>query len=271
MNKGPIRFARSFGTTIAVSACLATSAFAVPSAPKVRIATPSDGMSSCDLIVYTADATEFGADKTGKVDSTAAIQSALDMCDKAEGGTVFLPSGRYRVEGRLEIRGGTSLRGELVSPDAGGLGNGTILMAYAGRGEEKPDSNAFIRLHSGGCLRDLGVWYPEQKASAPVAYPATIHGSGHTMVCNITLYNSWCGFWNNDCSSMLIRRFYGTALKLGIHGAYAFDIPRIEHVGLSPRYWAESGLPGAPQKKTLSALTAFLEKHLVCIQGGEQD
>lgn len=168
----------------------------MPSAPKVRIATPSDGMSSCDLIVYTADATEFGADKTGKVDSTPAIQSALDMCDKAEGGTVFLPAGRYRVEGRLEIRGGTSLRGEWVSPDAGGLGNGTILMAYAGRGEEKPDSNAFIRLHSGGCLRDLGVWYPEQKASAPVAYPATIHGSGHTTMCNITLYNNadvWSG------------------------------------------------------------------------------
>ena len=237
----------------------------------VRIAEPSPGLAVEDLVVYTANAVEFGADKTGRTDSTAAIQAALDECRKAQGGTVYLPAGRYRVEGRLRIEGGVSLRGEWLSPEKGGLGRGTILMAFAGRGEEKPDDNPFVHVSSGACLRDVGIWYPEQKADAPVPYPATIRGGGHTTVFNVTLYNSWTGFWNNDCSSMLIRRMYGTVLKLGIHGAYAYDIPRIEHVGFSPKYWAESGLAGAPKGTTLTKLKSFLRKNLTCIQGGEQD
>ena len=239
--------------------------------PKARIAAPSAGMASDDHILYIIDATELGADKLGRRDSTAAIQQALDACDKETGGTVFLPAGRYRVDGTLHIKGGSCLRGEWVNPEKGGLGKGTILMARAGRGEETPDANPFISVDGAAILRDISVWYPEQSATAPVPYPATIKGRGHSTVFNITLYNSWCGFWNNGCSSMLIRRFYGTPLKLGIHGAYAYDIPRIEHVHFSPRFWAESGLPGAPGGKALTQLKSFLGKNLTCIQGGEQD
>ena len=237
----------------------------------VRIAQPSPGLAVDDLIVYTHDVTEFGADRQGKADSTAAIQSALDAAAKEKGGTVYLPAGRYKVEGRLKVSGGVALRGEWLAPDKGGLGRGTILMAYAGRGEEKPDSGAFLDVSSGACLRDVGIWYPEQKADAPVPYPAAIRGHGHSTVFNVTLYNAWTGFWNNDCSSMLIRRMYGTPLKLGVHGAYAYDIPRIEHVAFSPKYWSESGLPGAPKGVALSKLKSFLLKNLTCIQGGEQD
>ena len=237
----------------------------------VRIAQPSPGLAAEDLVVYTHDATEFGADRHGGKDATSAIQAALDAAAKEKGGTVYLPAGRYKVDGRLKVSGGVTLRGEWLSPDNGGLGRGTILMAYAGRGEEKPDSGAFLDISSGACLRDVGIWYPEQKADAPVPYPATIHGHGHSTVFNVTLYNSWTGFWNNGCSSMLIRRMYGTPLKLGMHGAYAYDIPRIEHVRFSPKYWSESGLPGAPKGPALAKLKTFLRKNLTCIQGGEQD
>ncbi len=237
----------------------------------VRIAQPSPGLAVDDLIVYTHDVTEFGADRQGSKDSTSAIQSALDAAAKEKGGTVYLPAGRYKVDGRLKVSGGVTLRGEWLAPDSGGLGRGTILMAYSGRGEEKPDSGAFLDVSSGACLRDVGIWYPEQKAEAPVPYPAAIRGHGHSTVFNVTLYNAWTGFWNNDCSSMLIRRMYGTPLKLGIHGAYAYDIPRIEHVAFSPKYWSESGLPGAPKGAALAKLKSFLVKNLTCIQGGEQD
>lgn len=238
---------------------------------KVRVAEPSAGVTSGDVLLYTANAVDFGADKTGRRDSTDAIKAALEAVDKERGGTVFLPAGRYRVNGRLDVRGGCTLRGEWMNPTAGGLGKGTILMAFAGRGEEKPDGECFVTVHSGGCLRDLSVWYPNQSASDPVPYPATIRGHGHTTVYNVTLYNSWCGFWNNDCSSMLIRRMYGTVLKLGIHGAYAFDIPRIEHVRFDPMFWAQSGLPGSPAGASLGKLCDFLDRNLTCVQGGEQD
>ena len=237
----------------------------------VRIVEPSAGIVPDDLIVCTHDATAFGADRTGAKDSTEAIRSAIKACDDAQGGTVFLPAGRYRVEGTLELPGGVSLRGEWANPETGGLGKGTILMAFAGRGDERPDAAPFVRVQSGACLRDVSVWYPEQSASSPVPYPATIRGSGHSTVFNVTLYNPWTGFWNNSCSSMLVRRMYGTPLRLGIHGAYAYDVPRIEHVAFAPRYWAESGLPGAPEGASLAKLRSFLQKNLVGIQGGEQD
>lgn len=240
-----------------------------PAAP--RLVEPSSGMASDDLIVVTQSVLDFGADASGARDSTKAIQDAIDACHKAEGGTVFLPAGRYRVEGTLNVPQSVNLRGEWLHPDRGGLGKGTILMAYAGRGTEKPDEGAFITVRGGGTVHDLSVWYPEQSAEAPVAYPATIRGQGHSTVYNVTLYNSWCGFWNNNCSSMLVRRFYGTVLNLGLHGAYAFDVPRIEHVGLSPKYWSGSGLPGAPKGKSLTKLQAYLQKHLVGIRSGEQD
>lgn len=79
----------------------------------VRIAQPSPGLAVDDLIVYTHDVTEFGADRQGKSDSTDAIQSALDAAAKEKGGTVYLPAGRYRVGGRLSVRGGVTLRGKM--------------------------------------------------------------------------------------------------------------------------------------------------------------
>jgi len=42
-------------------------------------------------------ASPFGADPSGKKDSTSAIQAALDYVGKKGGGTVFLPAGTYRL------------------------------------------------------------------------------------------------------------------------------------------------------------------------------
>lgn len=234
-----------------------------------RVAAPSEGMASMDRIVYSVDATELGADKTGERDSTAAIQRAIGKL--GDGGVVFLPAGRYRVNGTLRIPAGVTLRGEWLNPDEGGLGKGTILMAYAGRGISDPTESPFISMSSSACLRDISIWYPEQDAAAPVPYPATIYGDSHTDVINVTLYNSYYGFYNNGCSSMLIRRMYGTVLYRGIHGAYAYDIPRIENVYFDTSYWANSGLEGAPSGDVLDSLNKYAENNLVAIQAGEQD
>ena len=44
---------------------------------KVRVAEPSAGMTPGDVLLYTANAVDFGADKTGRRDSTDAIKAAL--------------------------------------------------------------------------------------------------------------------------------------------------------------------------------------------------
>lgn len=234
-----------------------------------RVATPSEGMQSMDKIVYSVNAAELGADKTGERDSTSAIQNAIQKV--ANGGVVFLPAGRYKVAGTLRIPAGVTLRGEWLNPEQGGLGKGTILMAYAGRGNADPADSPFISMSSSACLRDISVWYPEQDATDPTPYPATIYGDSHTDVINVTLYNSYYGFYNNSCSSMLIRQLYGTVLYRGIHGAYAYDIPRIENVYFDTKYWAESGLNGAPSGAALSSLNTYAEQNLIAIQAGEQD
>lgn len=225
-----------------------------------------------EVVVYSVDATaeEYGADPTGTNDSTTAIQNAINAVQE-KGGIVYLPAGRYRVEGTLSIYSGITLRGEWQHPDEGGLGQGTILMAYKGAGTTDPTTDPFITVQSGSCLKNIGVWYPEQSATSPVAYPATILGHGHSDVINVTLYNSYYGYYNNDCSSMLIRGLYGTALYTGIHAAYAYDIPRIENTYFDTAYWANSGLDNAPAGEDLTALNTYTEANLIAIQAGEQD
>ncbi|MEN9800127.1 MAG: hypothetical protein RL653_3824 [Pseudomonadota bacterium] len=54
---------------------------------------------------------DFGADPDGGVDATAALQAALDAAG-ADGGTVYLPAGDYRVDGLLKMeRPGVVLAG----------------------------------------------------------------------------------------------------------------------------------------------------------------
>lgn len=236
---------------------------------KPRVATSSEGMQSMDKIVYSVDATELGADKTGVVDSTLAIQKSINKLPN--GGVVFLPAGCYKVAGTLNIPSAVTLRGEWVNPDKGGIGKGTILMAYAGKGNTDPTDHPFITMSSGACLRDISVWYPEQNAENPVPYSATILGYSHTDVINVTLYNAYYGFYNNSCSSMLIRQLYGTVLYRGIHGAYAYDIPRIENVTFDTKYWAESGFDGAPSGEALTKLNQYAENNLIAIEAAEQD
>lgn len=234
-------------------------------------ANPSSGMASMDQIIYSANVLDFGADKTGNQDSTWAFQNAINKVNDIRGGTVYVPAGRYKIEGTLNLPSAVSLRGEWINPDEGGLGKGTILMAYAGKGTTNPTENAFIQVHSGATLRDLSIWYPEQNAANPVPYPATIYGHNHSNVLNVTLYNSYYGFYNNTCSSMMIRRLYGTVLYRGVHGAFAYDIPRIENVYFDTKYWANSGLAGAPSGDALTALNTYAENNLIAIQAGEQD
>jgi len=217
------------------------------------------------------DAGDLGVDRTGREDCAKVLQKALDELRNKEGGTLYLPAGRYRLDSTLRVEGGVSICGDWTAPAAGGLGKGTILCVYGGRGETNLEARAAIRLASGACLREVTIWHPEQSVAKPVAYPASIWGDGHTTVVDVTLINSWCGFYNNHCSSMLVRGLRGTVLESGIRAAYAFDVPRIEHVDFDTSYWVSSGLPGAPKGRQVARLEAYAERNVIGIVAGEQD
>lgn len=59
------------------------------------------------------DVTAHQADPTGATDSTAAIQAAIDAIAAAGGGSVYIPTGTYRVDGQLVVKSSfTVLRGD---------------------------------------------------------------------------------------------------------------------------------------------------------------
>ncbi|GMK42227.1 hypothetical protein PCCS19_52860 [Paenibacillus sp. CCS19] len=216
-----------------------------------------------DVVIADYNARDFGALGDGVADDTEAIQFALDAAGNNGGGVVFLPAGTYRVNGSFIVPTGVTLRGDWASPESqGGAVRGTILASYGGRGSE--NGTSFIRMEPVSGVTNLSIWYPEQSASSPTAYPWAIEQlSGDSMtVKNVTLVNAYNGIkigpvWNE---LHYVNNLYGTALKTGIFLDFTTDIGRLERIRLAPDYWAGSGLAGAPDQASLrSYMTANAE------------
>ncbi|HFE51903.1 MAG TPA: hypothetical protein ENK07_00540, partial [Bacteroidetes bacterium] len=125
----------------------------------------------------------------------------------------------------------------------------------------EPEGTPFLRLERGSGIRNLNIWYPNQSVPAVTPYPWTIlcnpatpSGTGdNTTIWNVTLVNPYQGIkigpeWNE---LHYLRNVYGTPLRTGIWLSYTTDIGRIMNVHFEPRYWSESGLPGAPDAASI--------------------
>ncbi len=244
-----------------------------------RVATPSKGMPVGERVTYILSPVDLGADRTGQIDCTEEIVACLKAAEGLGGGVVYLPAGYYRVESNeINIPKGVSLVGEWLDPTKNDMSKvenrGTVLMAYqpVTEGNAVEEEIGFISMQSSATLKNISVWHPEQDATNPQLYPYTIKGAGHTNVINVTLYNSYRGFYNAGCSSMLIRGFYGTVLNQGIYGAEAYDIPRIEKVVFDTNIWAKSGLPNAPTKKAeVQFLENYCHQNVIGLKAGRMD
>jgi len=78
---------------------------------------------------------DFGADPTGLIDSTAAIQDALNTFNdtQIDGGKLYFPSGHYIVTTALTVSSNLWIQGEGEKTfiDATGLGTGNLFEAYS--------------------------------------------------------------------------------------------------------------------------------------------
>jgi uncharacterized protein YjdB len=192
--------------------------------------------------------------KDGLTDVTTILQEHINRIAAQGGGTLFIPEGRYAIRGTLRLKKGVTLRGEWQKPSPQGLTNGTILMAYDGRGTT--NGNAFITMEPVTGVMDLSIWYPEQYAESIVPYPTTIQmgstdvwGNEFCNVKNVTFVNAYEGIvmalpTENACH--IISNVYGSPLKTGIHLDLISDVGRIDGVHFSPSYWENSKLPNAP-------------------------
>lgn len=211
-----------------------------------------------DNIVAAYSVADFGANGDGMTDVTAIFQARLNALGIAGGGVLFVPKGKYVIKGNLNIPKGITLRGELRKPVKGQAIEGTILMAYAGKGNK--NSSAFITMEPAAAVMDLAIWYPEQNPEAIAIYPPTLRfgktgyfGNEYCNAKNIALVNSYIGIEYNKTNGgagPVVNGVYGTPLSVGIELDNIVDVGRIEWVDFSPSWWSGSGFPNAPAPKS---------------------
>ena len=118
-------------------------------------------------------------------------------------------------------------------------------------------ADRFIDLNSGTGVTNLSIWYPEQDINDIKPYPWTLfQPSGDCVTIeNVTLVNSYNGFYSAPSELHYVLNSYMTALSTGIEVHVCTDIGRIENVKIDPKYWANSGLPGSPALTRVAAYT----------------
>ena len=186
-------------------------------------------------VLYDASAAPHGNGYAPARDATAAIQRVLDRAGRDGGGLVYLPAGWYRLDGRLAVPAGVELRGASSVPnrDEDGRSGGTVLMSYAGRGTDRPDTApAAVTLWERSGVGGLRVFYPENNPAATgglVPYPYAIRGTGAgAYVVNVGLPNAWNGVDVSDAPGFLVRKLDGAFVMHGIRAGG--DGGRIEGV-----------------------------------------
>ena len=127
-----------------------------------------------DAFVAGYSVTDFGAKGDGITDDTESFQKGLNSLtnvgpSKVNGGILFVPAGKYVIKGNLNIPKGVTIRGEWKKPEKGQPIEGTILMAYAGRGDE--NATPLITMEPAAGVMDLAIWYPEQTPDNIVPSP----------------------------------------------------------------------------------------------------
>ncbi|WP_319586247.1 glycosyl hydrolase family 28-related protein [uncultured Desulfobulbus sp.] len=230
---------------------------------------PTFIVSNGATITASAVATKlpYNADNTGKLDATSSIQKTLDAVAGLSGGVVFLPAGKYRIDGSLKLGYGTALVGEWINPENGGIGKGTIFLAYGGR--DDASGNPLIQsISSEAVVSNISVYYPEQKPDDIHAYPPTISASMATIE-NITLCNSYYALDIKAMNASVVSGIYGTALNRGVFAPESTEFSWMYDIHFSNSYWQKAAdeIAGKPMSaKQITALNQYTKSNLVGIE-----
>jgi hypothetical protein len=135
--------------------------------PQAGAAKRKPEQSTADLGTKVYNIRDFGAKGDGKTIDTAALQAAIDACNKDGGGTVLVPSGIF-VIGTTELKSNVTLHI---------AANGTLLGSAEGKQYHAVDA---IPLTGDTTLRD-GNWallFAVKQKNIRVEGPGTIDGQG---------------------------------------------------------------------------------------------
>jgi len=223
----------------------------------------------------TATDPAYGADPTGKTDSTVAIQAAIDYVSfKLKGGTVYLPAGNYRINGRIIIRPGTTLLGDYVDPEkVKGTDYGTMLWVYTDK--RSSDMLSVIQTTGSSAIDGITIYYPEQKADDPIDYYYTIdsqNGGGRTIK-NVTLINSYLGIAiPASANRSTVANIKGSILNTGLYVPNDSDISYYSDFNLSPKYWASMDNSfNPPTEKQVRSAMRKTDSYGIKVQNTDRD
>ena len=231
-----------------------------------------------DVVVADIVVTEetYAVDPSGKADSTAGIQQALDDCYAQGGGTVFLPVGDYRITSTVTIPAFTVLRGDWQDPDEG-QEYGTVILADV----ESEDSlvDGTFRLGASGGVYGLTVYYPDQSIEDVQPYPFVFYfnskhqGKGMHLptVRNCTVINGYYGAGATAESEagheqFTVENLKGTFLSVGVGIGHSSDVGTCTNICMMPKYWAEFARARGLAPVDEAAVAAYTREHLTCFR-----
>ena len=199
---------------------------------------------------------KYGVDPTGKEDSTAGIQQALDDCRALGGGTVFLPVGQYVVTKTLKVPYGVVLQGDWQDPDLTATPEyGTMLLCkMAPLSDEEtfdPTASPLIELlhETDGNNGVIGMtfYYPDQDIKDVKPYGYTIYGGKPRMAMlrDLTFINSYQGIGaclggEGTHELLQVENVRMTVLNMGYKASLSREIGYTVDLRISPRYWADA-------------------------------
>ena len=195
-----------------------------------------------DNCFITHNVMDYGAAANGIKDDGGAIAAALDAAKRAGGGVVFLPAGSYRVARQLVVPTNVTLCGEWREAGAEGFTGGTTLLVDVGRGDGSVSANAaFLRMSAASKLARLNIYYPEQNAAEPVAYPYTVANNaylGFSLEC-VNLVNPYRGIRVVNHNVITFDRLTMSPIREGMYVDLIYDIPRYTRITMSPQLWLD--------------------------------
>ena len=223
---------------------------------------PTDDILVADVVASRAGGYEI--DPTGVEDCTDALQQALYDCQENGGGTVYLPSGRYRVTDSIVLPAFVTLRGEYEDPDSLPEGEvpsyGAVILAdvepaQPGGTPDESLANCLFAMSGSGGVKGLTVYYPNQSLTDVQEYGFTFYVSGFrqsymlSSLIDCTIINGYQGLGATvsqyDGSyiaheMMEVDNLKGTFLKNACEMYNSADVGTMENVTVSPSYWAQA-------------------------------
>lgn len=256
---------------------------AVDYTPKYQLINNPDYPTN-DLAVATYNLMDYDVDNTGQEDCTGKINTLLAKLNGVTGagaignykyitgGILYIPAGKYLITDQIKVPRGVTIRGDWKKPE--GSIEGTVLVVRPKKSATgtTDETKAAITMQPTSQVDHLTFWYPDQDINDVTAYPPTVRfgydgywGNDYTSVRHCTFVNSYIGIKfseKNGGGCPNIFDVYGTPLCEGINIDCLADVGRFDWLSFSPKYWANSGLDGAP---SYSAIRSYVRDNATAV------